>query len=298
MVYDELPLALPFYDKKEKQDRYKENIFGNQVFELYALNDRLLPFQFRHLFLNGVLSVQIFTADDIHIGDFDLTKLTISTVSGYGYYAWLGEETVTLTTGALLNLPCSGQYYIKVNFYETDSYWSEVFTIIQNDDDYLKLEWSNLSGDIDPIYYGSGFVNRIYIDTFITKGIPTITIESEKDGYGNVIPVSKTMVNTYDFSLLIVPCFILDAMNFMELHDTIKIYTKNSVRTGLIQNVSVAQDQVNNSSYFEVIVSFNQDKFYFNSSCGNPIASPIDDSVVIDRGTPIQEFDTIYDANN
>lgn len=299
MVFDEFPLMLPFYDDKSKQNRFKENIPNDQVYDLWALNDRAIPFQFRTELGATLSSIQIFSEDDVLLFTVKKEMISSEAVSGYQYFTWFAAEPFKLTNDALLDIPCI-KFYFKVNFSGVliVPLYSEVMSVIEDESRYFVMEWSNNVGDIDPVYYGNGFINRMYSDTFVTKGIPTVELDTEKDGFGNTVVLSRRMINNYDFSLLVAPNFIIDAINFMSLHDDITISTKQGVRSGKIENVTIDQDQIDLYAYWGLTVKFNQPTFYFAGSCPTPITPPaIPDEIIIDRGRPDQLFDLIYDAN-
>lgn len=296
MIFDEFPIPLTFYDDKSKQNKFKENAGNADVFNLWAVNNSILPFQFRNILGTVLISLQVFSDNDVLTASLKPAMLLSDTVSGFQYFTWLGDEPFAMLNGDLLNLAC-GKYYLKATFSDLNPFYSEEFTVMKNPDEFFIIEWTSSVGDIDPVYYGSGYKNRLYSDTFITKGVPTVEVDTEKDGFGNTVVLSRRMINNYDFSLLLAPEAIVQAVNFMALHDTVLINTKQSVRSGLIENITIDQDQIGNLALWEVTVKFNQPQFYFSGSCPTPISPPKDEEIIINTGSPAQSFDLIYDAN-
>lgn len=295
MIFDEFPLPLTFYDDKSKQNQYKENIPNVALFKLLAINDRILPFQFRTDLGLNITTLQIFDNDDNLIVTLNKNTILSEAVQGYQYFTWLSDEPFKDLSGNDLNLNCDFDYYIKVVLSSGDIIYSEVFNVIINDLNYVLLEWTHTAGDIDPVYFGSGLRLRLLCDTFITKGLPVVTLETEKDGYNNIVVITRKMVTGYDMSLNIVPNFIVEAINFMAINDVIYLSTKNRSRTGLIVNVDIDQTQVNTLAAFEVIVKFNQPRYYFSGSCPTVIRPPqLPDFIIIDRGKPVDLYDLIY----
>lgn len=299
MVFEEFPLPLTFYDDKSKQNRFKENISSSDIFNLWALNDKLIPFQFRNELGAAISLLEIYDDEDNLIVTLKKEMIESIPVAGYQYFIWHSAESFKLITDVLLDLDC-GKYYLKVSFSTGQiPLYSEVFSSIDDITNYFTLEWRNDIGDIDPVYYGSGYRNRIYSDTFITKGVPTVELETEKDGFGNTVVISRRMINNYDFSLMVTPNYIIDALNFMALHDDISLNTKGGVRAGTIENVEVEQDQIELFAYWGVTVKFNQPMFYFSGSCPTPITpAPGPEEIIIFTGLPSNTFDLVYDANN
>lgn len=297
MIYNEFPIPLPFYDSIELQDRYKENA-GNTGFGLIAQSDKALPFQFRTDEDVNLISLQLFDSENNLVYVIDKNDLVIDLLSGWKYFTWLGSQPLKiLSNGENLNLPCN-QYYFKSNLSDGSSLVSELFRTINNINDYLVLEWSDNTGAIDPVYYGNGYRNRLICDTFLTKGIPSIEIETKDNGFNNQIPITRKMINNYDFSLGIVPNFIIDAINFMAIHDNIDVKTKENKRKGKIINVTVEQDQIETSAIWELTVKFNIEVFFWANACKNEIEpKPIPDEIIIFTGSPAQSFELIYDAN-
>lgn len=296
MVYEELPTALPFYKSISMQNRYKMNIPSEDVFQLLVENDRLIPFQFRTVMGNSISKIEVFTEDNILFTTLRVADVISEQVAGYQYFTWYGDEPFKLLNSLSLNLPCNN-FYIRVTLATGGQLFSEVFSTMIDSIEYFKLEWTNDKWDIDPVYYGSGFVNRIYSDTFITKGIPTIEVDSEKDGYGNTAVISKKMVENFDFSLMVCPNYMVRAINFMSIHNSIYIYTKDRDRSGRIENVDVEQEQVNALALWEIIIKYTQDQFFFNGSCPTPITPFEIQEIIINTGNAFNEYELVYNAN-
>lgn len=262
MIYDELPLPLVFYDDILKQDRFKENN-KSDIFKLLALNDRLIPFQFRDADTQSLTSIGVYREDGTLLTNLQLNLFSSISISGFKYFIWNANQALKNTSGANISLPCD-RYYLRANL-TSKVYFSEIFTVIDNPLDYLMLEWTNINGDVDPVYYQSGYKSRLYIDTFITKGIPSIEINQDKDGFGNPVILSKKMVENYEISLELVPNYLLDAINFMSLHDKIFVRTKGNNRSGDMENTTIDFEQVERYSLFEVTVKFNQPNFFLTA---------------------------------
>ena len=121
-----------------------------------------------------------------------------------------------------------GQYYLSITAGDNYTWYSEVITLVNNIDNYLKVEWwdeENLVFDSGSIIY-NGFKNTLYIDTNIGK--PEYKFEEEgkeRDGY--FFAEKQLSEKVYKF-IFLAPEFICDAFRFVRLSDNINIY-KNGV---------------------------------------------------------------------
>lgn len=123
-----------------------------------------------------------------------------------------------------------GPYYLQIQL-GTHFFYSETFSVVENVDPYLKIEWwDNLdlladSGKI--IYEGLDYRNAIYLDTDIGK--PDYKFEEdgkERDGY--FFAEKQLSEKVYKF-VFIAPEFVCDAIRLIRLSDNIEI-TKNDIK--------------------------------------------------------------------
>jgi hypothetical protein len=74
----------------------------------------------------------------------------------------------------------------------------------------MKIEWAN-SSSLERVYYGAGYSNCLYLDSFLAHSEPQYTEEVEKDGIDTEIVVFSKITNRFVFSE-VVPDFLLSAM--------------------------------------------------------------------------------------
>ena len=74
--------------------------------------------------------------------------------------------------------------YFSETFCMTTEIGSNKFDVPTFSNNLVKIRFSD-STDIDPIRYRNGFVQEIYLDTFIHTSEPEIEEETETDGLGN-----------------------------------------------------------------------------------------------------------------
>jgi hypothetical protein len=123
-----------------------------------------------------------------------------------------------------LNLPCGGQFYLEIK-----GLFSEVFTVTNDLDQYVKIEWSHKL-PIAPAIYQTGFTNKLYLDAIISSPTYPYTEEGENDNYGVFQPTRSRVDKTYKFDSTPLPEFLIDALSAMPLHSSISIDGFNNCR--------------------------------------------------------------------
>lgn len=278
MLFNELPTAFPWFDRIEKQTRYKQHADVCD-FRLITPRNTMLPFEFRRATIKKKpLTWKIYEVNtNTMVVDLatQITKVHYRTIGAYDYFTFNGE-----TLG--LNLPY-GFYYSKITFGTgIDSYYSEVFCIPEDDFldtavniKYLKLTWWN-SKDMDPFFYSdivSGapfFKNVIYLNSFIHASEPEIVEEGTRDGNDEVIPTFQKMSVSYKVSD-VVPDFLKNALVAIQLHDNIFLTDSGGFRSGQIKNVTSSTSLEANGIFSTVEISFRQDLVIINKNCNEPI---------------------------
>lgn len=250
MLYNELPVAFPWYDKIEKQNRYNEHTGTICDYQLISPADALLPFEFYKKPVGGVLpsTWEVFEINSqALVADISANiALLFQTVrESREYFCYHGEQLTGLALPA-------GYFYSKMTFPDSTVYYSEMFHVpeslfyIANDAniDFLKLTWHN-NTDIRPIFYNNldsfgvaKFKNVLYLDTFIHASEPEITEDGTRDGNDEVITTFQKVVIPYRISVA-VPDFVKKALCVMPLHGTIRVVTRHGVRDGLLEQVKI-----------------------------------------------------------
>lgn len=276
MLFNELPLGLPFYENVKNQNQYRENCQGKCPFRIISPNDRIIPFQFRKQ-TNGLDYVtewwlyHSYGGEAINLSSNIEDKIKTYIIDGYDYIVYEGGG-LDFTPGTALDIP-SGEYYMVIKTL-SGWYYSECFYVpIErfNEDDpesfpYMCLEWWD-SSDFDKIYYTDGFKNRIYLDTFITGSEPEIIEDGENDGDDNFIPTFQKLVIGYNFTISPAPDFLKNALNAMCIHDNVIIYTKGYERIGNIKEIKVTSEIEQGGCSSTLIVDFVQPIYYKKGAC-------------------------------
>lgn len=274
MLFKEFPIPLVHYDDLNQQDRFRENAEG--AFKLLAPHDRLLPFQFRsETSSENVSAWTIRSLDGSATRAIAPSVFTKQVIETFSYFIWGGNSPLTLAGGGSLDLPC-GYYYNEITLTSGAKVYSEVFFVPFERYSanpvlfpYLLIEYGN-AGDIDPVYYASGYVNRLYLDTFITKGTPTLDRESELDGHGNPVTVSQKINISHELVIDIVPDYMVKAVAFMTISGSVLIRTKKGIRLGNIFRSTFDIEEIAGGGVSLVTLKFDQGEYYINTSGVTP----------------------------
>jgi hypothetical protein len=252
MIFNELPTAFPWYDKKEKQNRYRENAEKLTSWGLITPRDALLPFQFWRGTTSAVTGWTIKNADtDSNAAVLDaasVAKIRGAVKEGRSYVYYAGEALSTSAGALSLS---KGLYYSVLTFADASVWYSETFYVpgcsflTGTAAEFLKLEWYN-DTDIRPIFYndkdGGGipyFRNVAYLDTFITQSEPEIIEDGEKDGNDEQVPTFTKALIRYRITEL-VPDYLKKALVLMQMHDHVTLTTRKGTRSGELLRLETA----------------------------------------------------------
>lgn len=299
LLFDEMPQPLAWYDDIEKQSRYLSG-FERHMYNLVVQHDRVLPFQIRFDIDESVKSFQLYNSSEVLVYDLGLEQLqSVKLIEQeFNYYLWLADNALKTKTGIDVSLACGQSYYLKITT-DYGDYFSEVFEPLDKIDKYLMLEWFD-EHNVDPAYYlgDFGFKFRLFVDTFITKGLPNVFVESEEDGYGEIIDISRKVNITYDIDFGVIPNFIYEAIAFMAIHSYVTITTPKYLREGDIKNISLEEAQIDGLAYWQLIMNFQQGRYYYNTTCGHDIRPQKVDEYIIDQGATQDSYDSFVEQQD
>lgn len=227
--------VLPFYSDLKYQHSNKPYAFG-AIYPLYASAKSLLPFQFT---VNHVADTAIAENDGELIKkillvniDTGLSTSISSLVSDFIYRkVYSTSDCVYYAADTVFDRNLAqGQYYIYIQFADDQEVYSEVITVVDNIEDYLKIIWwdkEDLEFDSGFIAYNSiGFKNVLYLNTDIGK--PDYKFEEdgkERDGY--FFAEKQLSEKVYRFTF-VAPEYLCDAVRFIRLSDNVHVY-KNGI---------------------------------------------------------------------
>lgn len=245
-LFNELPTVLPFYTNKRNQNRFKENAMKNCNFKLLSPSNRPLPFMIQLPKSSPKpTSIVLFNCDDSVSYDIseNISKLKAVDFDDFAYCYNNGQVSWTY---AGLKMNFTGSFYLQIVINGVN-YYSEVFCmtteISSNSSDvpffsnrFVKITYSDTK-DIDPIRYRNGFVQEIYLDTFIHVSEPEIEEETEADGLGNKNVTFSKLTMKQKIEVL-VPDFVKNALMTLPMHENVFVYEQNK-REGKIDRTKV-----------------------------------------------------------
>lgn len=217
--------VLPWYKSIEEQNHRKSYAYG-EVYPLYSQAGLLLPFQIiREHRNNEVTTVNLYQRDGQPVASIVSQMaeagLTIVPFAAYGYDVILYPALFPLMS------MFDGQYYMTLSD-GVDTWYSEVFTVVQNIDGYLKIEWYN---DENLVFDGGQFVfanprfhNFLYLATEVGK--PEYTFEEEgesRDGF--FFPEKQLSEKRYKCNIL-APEYLCDVMRLIRMCDHVRVIDK------------------------------------------------------------------------
>lgn len=219
--------VLPWYTSIEQQNARKWWVY-NRVFPLYVPAGYLPPFQIiqPHTGSSQVSAFRIYRADGTLFGDYrqNIQSLVINVPFaslGYDVHVFGGQTPI------IASIP-NGQYYAFITLPGSRSYYSEIFTVVNDIESYLKLEWwdvENFIMDAGAIAYkysnNTQFKNVLYLPSDIAK--PEYVFEEEgetRDGY--FFPTKQISEKRYRFNFF-APEYLLDVLRFVRMADFAQI---------------------------------------------------------------------------
>lgn len=218
--------VLPWYTSIEQQNARKWWIYG-RVYPLFTPAGFLLPFQIL-LDYNATPSMSECVLYDANTGavvDSAVAAKLNDTGFLFKQFSALGY-TIAVYPGLLpaftsLN---NGRYYMRITINGV-YYYSEIFTVVNDIQPYLKITWwdvSDFTMDAGTIVYTNpSFKNVLYLQSDLAK--PEYPFEEEgenRDGY--FFPTKQISEKRYRFNFLSSE-YLLDVMRFIRMADFAEI---------------------------------------------------------------------------
>lgn len=218
--------VLPWYTSLEQQNARKWWIY-NRVYPLFTPATFLLPWQLitphSNMTVQNIRPVYLYNARTGQRVGGDYTNairplITKKEFAALGYDVWVFAGQIPL-----FNQIDNGQYYLML--YLDRSYYSEIFTVVNDIQPYLKITWWDVedftmdAGTI--VYTNPAFKNVLYLDSSIAK--PEYPFEEEgetRDGY--FFPSKQISEKRYRFNFLASE-YLLDVMRFIRMADFAEI---------------------------------------------------------------------------
>lgn len=218
---------MPFYSAIDQQNAKKWWVYG-RVFPLYVQAGFLPPFQIiRGTNANTeIILFRIYNEDGSTFGTFTEDFSSAATIKrfsalGYDVLIYGGQSQL------IASMP-NGRYYIRLQLRSGGNFYSDIFTVVNDIEPYLKLEWWDIDDftmDAGTIVYkyanNTQFKNVIYLPSDIAK--PEYVFEEEgenRDGY--FFPTKQISEKRYRFNFF-APEYLLDVLRFVRMADFAQI---------------------------------------------------------------------------
>lgn len=217
---------LPFYDDISLQNHRKDYAFG-QIYPLVIHRNMLLPFQFCVSSGSSVSQAVLYSANGKYIANIlpELKEngLTVKSYTDFKLVKYPGTLPVN-------SIKHEGQYYIWLQLNGGPALYSDIFTVYNRVDDYLKLEYTNSynfelkDGMVD---FSDNFKFRCYLPTQVGK--PEYDFEEEAtERMGYTFIESQVSKKLYKFTFL-APEYLCDALRIVRLCNDKRITSKGQV---------------------------------------------------------------------
>lgn len=215
--------VLPWYTSIEQQNARKWWVYG-RIYPLFTQAMFLLPFQIirEHRAGTSIASFKIFKANGEEFGDYTTqiqNHIAIKSFESLGY-------DVIVYPGNLPFVPAffNGQYYAVLSD-GTEIWYSEIFTVVNGIEPYLKIEWWDVEDFVMDagaiVYTEPKFKNVLYLDSDLAK--PEYPFEEEgetRDGY--FFPIKQISEKHYRFKFFASE-YLLDVMRLIGMADYARI---------------------------------------------------------------------------
>lgn len=219
--------VLPFYTNINEQNHRKSYAYG-EVYPLFCQAGLLLPFQIQRTHRdNTITQVSLYRKDGTYVSSLQFSMieagLTIVPFTALGYDIILFPAIFPISSIVMFD----GQHYLTLTD-GVETWYSEVFTIVQDMSPYLKIEWYN---DENLVFDGGQFVfnnprfhNFLYFATEVGK--PEYTFEEEgesRDGF--FFPEKQLSEKRYKCTIL-APEYLCDVMRLIRMCDHVRVTDK------------------------------------------------------------------------
>lgn len=222
--------VLPWYDSIEMQNHRRSYAYGN-VYPLYTKAMTVLPFQvIRPTRSNTIQSVLLYKFDGTLVGNLTTRMvengLEVVRFAQYGY-----DVIVYYGVLPVLDVQTDGRYYAVMTD-GVQTWYSEVWTVVQNISPYLKIEWYSKENVVydggQIVYTQTPFRNVLYLDTELGK--PEYKFEEEGENRDGFFYPEKQISEKVYKCVFIAPEFLCDCMRLIRMADYVRVTDKYGVQ--------------------------------------------------------------------
>lgn len=265
-LFNILPIVFPFYDKIEKQNRFRENARNVKEFHLIAPNDSLLPFQIKKPINNPLKPTEWKVVKVNSIFEYNLTH-ELNKISGRNteigsYLIYFGDELKFKIDGNENDFKLeNGLYYSVLTFPNGEQYFSETFCVYSDLSEFLKIEFYNEKKDLKPILNsdanGRIWAQKLYVNSLVYASEPEIETDGERNEKDEIVPTFSKLTITYMFQT-IVSDYLKSVFVALKMYDTVYLETANKLNSGYVGEINTETSIEENGAISTVDVSMKQ----------------------------------------
>ena len=256
--------AFPTFNALQKQPHRNGFCCGKKIIQpLFVPDDRLPNFQVAKLGnSNSVASIEIYDytdyRDDVLVGTLPNTifDVTIDTVAPAFVYA----TTKFTYKGGILsefeNLECAKQYYLKINFNDGKSFFTDIFKIYEPCCLHL-FEWSDDCDIGKTNFTDTNYIKQLYVKNCeLTEEIRKINVGGIEQADGSVIYREQRADSWVNYIYRFANRTLVSAINAMSVHSYKRFYHTNGIAFDIL-NTEIATSQVAGREDCEYDISIN-----------------------------------------
>ena len=218
---------LPFYDDLVFQNHRKDYAFGN-VYPLVTYRNLLIPFQ---VLLPGGTAVESVLLIDYNTNQVYADITDTMTDNGIKVNSYADYSILKYKAGLpIAEINKEGLYYLQITITGYGVIYSDVFSVTNNIDGYLKIEYKSshnfeLKGGV--IDFSDNFIFHCYVRSQVGK--PDYEFEEEAtERMGYAFIESQVSKKVYKFTF-VAPEYLCDALRIVRLCDTKLIHSKQQM---------------------------------------------------------------------
>lgn len=295
MIHNELPNGFPWYDRLDKQQRFKPSSGLTEAHTLIAPCNGLLPFCFRVPTCSQYMQALRIMCPETGAVLANLDNFVahissnVTNREGFDYY-WFpeyvnGEPFTNFPDGGGYNptylLLQSGYYYLEAEF-ATFKMYSECFHVpdkrfkwdTMEGCDYTMIEWSS-GVDLRPLVYsGSGIsiVNRIYLMGSPELNDPEYEVEVAENGITDDIPIFQKMKMFWSMQTF-VPEFVRRGVAMIPMHQRIRVSLPDKKGSAEVKGFALDSSTEPGSTICSVGIKYEELMVTTKANCGTNMGS-------------------------
>lgn len=218
--------VLPWYTSIQQQNHRKSYAYG-QIYPLFTPIRKMLPFQImRQTRGNSIRNVSLYTKDGRLFAN--ITQTIRETGLQIVRFGNMGYDVIVYPGNFSMNIETPEGIYYATMSDGVETWYSEMFTIVEDTTPYLRIEWYDTENAIFDagiiVYKNPIFKNVLYLCTELGK--PEYQFEEEgedRDGY--FFPEKQISEKTYR-CVFLAPEYLCDVMRFIRMSDYVTVTDK------------------------------------------------------------------------